>query len=68
MHKNTKTEIFFINDSFPISTLSPDYKDDNSAEINGTHSNAKEKSVLIPQKQSLLLPKLMTYHTMCFIH
>lgn len=67
--QNTKnTEIAFINDIFPISTLSLDYKDDNSAEINGTHLNAKEKSVLILQKQSLLLPKLMTYHTMCFIH
>lgn len=52
---------------FPISTLSLDYKDDNSSKINATHLNAK-KSVLILQKQSLLLSKLMTYHTMCFIH
>lgn len=67
--QNTKnTEIFFINDIFPISTLSLNYKDDNPAEINGTHLNAKGKSVLILQKQSLLLPKLMTYRTMCFIH
>lgn len=71
MHKLRKTFKInlFIKDVFPISTLSLDYKDDNSRKekINATHWNAK-KSVLILQKQSLLLWKLMTYHTMCFIH
>ncbi len=69
MHKILKSlqRNLFINDILPISTLSLHYKDGNSSKIKATHLNAK-KSVLILQKQSLLLSKLMTYHTMCFVH